>query len=88
MTGHRAPRCDRTARLVDRVIDDKVSADDRAHAATCESCGPVLSRAFRFDDELRRTTRGLVTEQLPYGVLDAELAPRNVAGVPMRWYPA
>ncbi len=80
MTGH-PDRCDRTARLVDRVIEDRVSADDRAHGATCASCGPVLSRAIRFDDELRRSARGLVTEQLPYGVLDLEPAPRLVGGV-------
>ena len=68
-------------RLVDRVVEDRVTADDRAHAATCESCGPVLSRAMRFDDELRRSARGLVTEQLPYGVLDPDLAPRLVGDV-------
>lgn len=84
MTGHR-DGCDRTDRLVDRVVEDRVTPDDRAHAATCESCGPVLSRAMRFDDELRRSARGLVTEQLPYGVLDPDLAPRLVGGVlPMR----
>jgi hypothetical protein len=82
MTGHGEHRCNRTHRLVDRVIEDRVTPDDRAHAATCESCGPVLSRAMRFDDELRRSARGLVTEQLPYGVLDPDLAPRLVGGVP------
>ena len=82
MTDHRQPHCDRTARLKGRVIDDTVTPDDRTHAATCESCGPVMARAARFDDELRRSARGLITEQLPYGVLDPELAPQLVGGFP------
>jgi hypothetical protein len=85
MTDPRQPRCDRTPRLVDRVIDDKVTPDDRAHADTCASCGPLLMRATRFDDELRRSARGLVTEQLPHGVLDPALAPPHLGGVlPLR----
>ena len=85
MSGDGEHRCNRTNRLVDRVVEDRVTADDRAHAATCASCGPVLSRAMRFDDELRRSARGLVTEQLPYGVLDPDLATRVVGDVlPMR----
>ncbi len=74
------PRCERTRRLVDRVVGENVTPEDRAHAATCPSCGPVLLRAARFDDELRTTARGLVAEQLPHGILDPELAPHVVGG--------
>ena len=85
MTEHRRPGCHRTRGLVDRVVDDRVTADDRAHAATCDACGPVIARAVRFDDALRRSARDLVTEQLPHGVLDPDIAPSRVAGVlPMR----
>jgi len=81
----RLHRCERTRGLVERVVAERVTADDRAHAATCQSCGPVLLRATRFDDDLRRTARGLVVEQLPHGVLDPELAPRLLGGIrPMR----
>ena len=79
MTGHRpSPRCERTSRLIDRIVENKVTPDDREHAATCESCGPALQRAARFDNELRQSARGLITEQLPYGVLDPSLAPQLV----------
>jgi hypothetical protein len=84
MTERQAPSCDRTPRLVDRVVADSVTPDDRAHAATCASCGPVLARAARFDDELRLTARGLVAERLPNGVLDPDLAPRLGGVPPMR----
>ncbi|HET9853340.1 MAG TPA: hypothetical protein VFP56_12670 [Candidatus Limnocylindrales bacterium] len=85
MTDDRLPRCDRTRGLIDRVVGERVTPEDRAHAAGCERCGTVLLRASRFDDELRTTARGLVGEQLPHGVLDAELAPRLVDGLrPMR----
>jgi hypothetical protein len=78
-------RCDRTRGLVDRVVAERVTAGDREHAGTCPSCGPVLLRASRFDDDLRRTARGLVAEDLPQGVLDPELAPRMVGAIrPMR----
>jgi hypothetical protein len=85
MTDHRRPACDRTRRLTDRVVENRVTPDDRAHAATCAACGPVIARAARFDDALRQSARGLVTEHLPYGVLDPELAPGRIGGVlPMR----
>ena len=81
----RQPACDRTRRLVDRVVEDRITSDDRAHAATCPTCGPVIARAARFDDALRRSAQGLVTERLPYGILDPELAPARIGGVlPMR----
>lgn len=78
----RLPRCHRTRGLIDRVVGDHVTAEDRAHAAGCERCGQVLLRATRFDDQLRRTARGLVAEQLPPGILDPQLAPRLVDGLP------
>ena len=81
MTGQRQPACDRTRRLIDRVVDGRVTADDHAHAAACASCGPVIARAARFDDALRRSAQGLVTERMPYGVLDPELAPERIGGV-------
>jgi hypothetical protein len=81
MTNHRQPQCDRTRRLVVRVVEDRVTPDDRTHAATCASCGPVIARAARFDDALRRSAQSLVTERMPYGVLDPELAPARIGGV-------
>jgi hypothetical protein len=65
--------CRRTQGLIDRVVDGTVTPDDRAHAAGCSSCGPVLDRAARFDDELRRTAQRLVVEDLPRGILDPTL---------------
>lgn len=81
MTDRRSPDCDRTRRLIDRVVEDRVTPDDRDHAETCPSCGPVVARAVRFDDALRQSARGLVTERMPYGVLDPELAPARIDGV-------
>lgn len=77
----RAARCERTRRLVDRVVADKVTPDDRTHAATCPACGPVIARASRFEDDLRRSARGLISEQLPHGVLDPDLSPHVLGGV-------
>jgi hypothetical protein len=79
MTQQRSsPRCERTPRLIDRIVGDRVTPDDREHATTCDSCGPALLRAARFDNELRQSARGLITEQLPYGVLDPSLSPQLV----------
>jgi len=62
--------CRRTRGLADRLVHDRVTDADRAHAAGCSSCGPLLARAARFDDELRRYARRLVVEELPRGILD------------------
>ena len=67
------PSCSRAARLVDRIVAGSVTADDRGHAQSCRDCGPLLARAARFDDELRRTARGFVVEELPRGILDPAL---------------
>ncbi len=79
--------CRRTHGMIDRVVDDEVTVDDRAHAVTCASCGPVLARAVRFEAELARATQRLVVEELPAGILEAGLAgqvvgPRPARGVP------
>jgi hypothetical protein len=66
--------CRRTSGFIDRIVNDRVTDDDRRHAPTCPSCGPVLSRAERFDEELRGTARRLVVEDLPRGILDPRLA--------------
>jgi hypothetical protein len=76
MTGAQPPRCPRARGLVDRIVAEAVNEEDRAHAPGCESCGPLLARAARFDDELRRTARRLVAEELPRGILDPGLAGR------------
>ena len=73
MPDEHAPLCTRTRALIDRVVGERVTADDLGHAANCVSCGPVLLRAMKFDDELRRTARGLVAEELPRGILDPSL---------------
>jgi len=62
--------CRQTRGLVTRILDDRVTDADRAHATGCTACGPLLARAARFDDELRRSARTLVAEELPRGILD------------------
>ena len=75
MTGDQGtPGGHRTRGLIQRVIDETVTPDDRGHAAGCASCGPVLMRATKFDDELRRTAQGFVAEELPRGILDPDLS--------------
>jgi hypothetical protein len=74
--------CRRTSGLIDRVVADRVTADDLNHADGCPSCTLVLARADRFDAELRKSAEGLVGERLPQGVLDPQLAPRVIAGLP------
>ena len=66
--------CSRTRGLIARVLEDRVTAEDRAHGATCLACGPVLARASKFDDELRRTAQGFVDVELPRGILDPGLS--------------
>ena len=78
----RLPRCERTARLIDRVVDDRVTDADREHASTCLSCGPVLLKSAKFDGELSRVARGLVAERMPNGVLDDDLAPAFAGRIP------
>jgi hypothetical protein len=78
MTGDRTGRdgrddCPRTRGLIDQLVAGSPNDEDRRHAPTCPSCGPVLARAERFDDELRRTARRLVAEDLPRGILDPRL---------------
>jgi hypothetical protein len=65
--------CGRTAGLIDRLVAETVTAEDREHAATCPSCGPVLARAARFDAELGRAARSLIVEELPRDILDPAL---------------
>src|SRR5262245_27699300 len=72
--GREPAQCSRTRGLIGRVLDDRVTVDDRAHGATCPTCGPVLVRAARFEDDLRRTAQGFVSEELPRGVLDPALS--------------
>jgi hypothetical protein len=67
------PRCTRTDDLIDRLVGDRLTPDDQAHAATCETCRPVLARAAAFDTELRRSARSLVVEELPVGILAPSL---------------
>lgn len=71
--------CRRTPRLVDRLVDGRVTSEDVAHAAVCGRCGPILTRAQGFDDELRRSARSLVVEDLPWRVL--ELPVEGAAGL-------
>ena len=69
--------CRRTPSLIGRVVAGRVTHDDRAHAATCARCGPVLVRAAGFDAELRRSARALVAEELPRGILDQPVFGRD-----------
>lgn len=72
--GRVGPACPRTAAVIERVIRDRVTPEDRGHAATCAACGPVLLRGARFDEELRAAARGLIAEELPRGILDPGLS--------------
>ena len=72
--------CSRTPAMIDRLVAGVVRDDDRRHAATCPSCGPVFSRAARFDDELERSAQQLIAEDLPRGILDPGIA-RQADGV-------
>lgn len=81
-----APACPRTRSVVERIVGERVTPDDIAHAALCGDCGPVLARAARFDEALRIAARGLVTDELPRGVLDPALSP-TVVGVVARRRP-
>jgi hypothetical protein len=71
-----APDCPRTGGLVDRIVAERVTPADRTHAEGCATCGPLLARAASFDDELRRTARRLVSEDLPQGILDPAITDR------------
>lgn len=79
MTGARHD-CSRTHGLIDRLVAGSVRDDDRHHAEACPSCGPVLARAARFDDELERSAQQLIAEDLPRGILDPGIA-RQTGGV-------
>lgn len=65
--------CSRTRGLIDRLVAGAANEDDRRHAGTCPSCGPVMARAAMFDDELERSAQRLIAEDMPRGILDPEL---------------
>jgi hypothetical protein len=79
MTGARHD-CSRTRGMIERLVAGSVRDDDRRHAAACPSCGPVFTRAARFEDELERSARQLIAEDLPRGILDPGIA-RQAGGV-------
>ena len=74
--------CSRTRGMVERLVAGSVRDDDRRHAASCPSCGPLFARGARFDDELERSAKQLIAEDLPRGILDPGLS-RKVAVVPL-----
>ena len=73
MTGARHD-CSRTRGMSDRLVSGVVRDDDRRHAATCPSCGPVFTRAARFEDELEKSAQQMIAEDLPRGILDPGIA--------------
>lgn len=75
--------CSRTRGMIDRLVAGAVPDDDRLHAATCPSCGPILARSARFEDELERSAKQLIGEDLPRGILDPGLSGPKVAVVPL-----
>lgn len=87
MSGRGVTDCRRTPGLIDRVVDGRLTDEDRRHAPSCASCGPVLARAASFDDELRRSARALVVEELPRGILDQPLDRRSPGVVSRRASP-
>ncbi len=76
----RPAECRRTLGLIDRIVAEALTPADREHASRCPDCGPVLARAARFDDALRRTARAMAVEELPRGMLDPA-ASGGLAGV-------
>lgn len=72
--------CRRTRGLLERAVRGAITAEDREHAPTCVTCGPVVLRSARFDAELGRAARSLITEELPRDILDPSLGGR--AGIP------
>jgi hypothetical protein len=70
--------CARTRGLIDRLVVGSASDDDRRHASTCLSCGPVMVRAERFEHQLESSSRQLIAEDLPRGILDPSLAELKV----------
>lgn len=70
--------CSRTRGMIDRLVAGSVPDDDRRHAAACPSCGPVLARAARFEDELERSAKQLIGEDLRRGILNPSLAELKV----------
>jgi hypothetical protein len=81
-------RCRRTPGLIDRLVAGRVTDEDRAHAASCGSCGPVLARAAAFDEDLRSSARGLVADELPRGILDQAIDGRAAGVVSRRAAPS
>jgi hypothetical protein len=79
--------CRRTPAVIDRLVDGRITDEDRRHAATCPDCGPVLARAASFDDELCRSARALVAEELPRGILEQALTGRPAGVVARRAAP-
>lgn len=72
------PPCRRTAGIVDRILDDGLSGEDRQHVELCPTCAAALAEARRFEIALSRSAGGLVEEPLPRSVLDAPaLSPRQ-----------
>jgi len=65
--------CRRTPGLIDRLVEERASDEDRRHAATCAPCGAAMARAARFHDELQQSAQQLIAEDLPPGILDPEL---------------
>jgi len=65
--------CPRTRGLIDRLVAGHPSDEDVRHAPTCPTCGPVMARAARFDDDLQRSAQLLIAEDMPRGILDPEL---------------
>jgi hypothetical protein len=55
MTDSTLPRCSRTARIVDAILDGSPTALDRAHLATCATCSRAAERAAAFTESLVAT---------------------------------
>ena len=63
--------CRRTPRIIDRLLDDGLTAEDRQHVDACPACALGLARARRFEIALGRSAGDLVEEPLPRSALDA-----------------
>ena len=75
-----ARACRRTPRMIDRLLDDGLTGDDRLHLEACPACAMGLAEARRFEIALGRSAGDLVDEPLPRSALDAP----TVAAPPSR----
>lgn len=71
--------CRRTTAIVERSLDDALTAHDRRHLGVCAKCSRALPGAPAFASALALASRSLATERLPAGVLTVAGPADNVS---------